>query len=108
MKVLDFYYFLMYKCLENHHDGNSNASCCFYVNFFLVPQLYVTICKIFDLTMCFYVYALTFLFLWLVYRKRRSKVVEEMSKKKYMTRPLLALYFILVYTLPYVLMFFFY
>ena len=107
MKILDFYYYLMYKCLENNSiHRHSNTSCCLYINLLLVPQLHMTICEIFDLTMHLYVYVLTFLFLWLVYRKRHLKVVEEMSKKKYMKRPLLALYFVLVYTLPYVIMFF--
>lgn len=106
MKILDFLYFLMYKILENDpNDSFPNANCCFYMNAVLGFLVFTFSFSFLNVDIPFFYFILSFFLLWLVYRKRYLRVVDEMSKKKYMTKPLIALYWCLVYILPHVLIF---
>lgn len=97
----------MYKTLErNPSKGNSNFSCCFYINSFLGMQVFMVICRVFNIRMRFYFFILSFLLLYFIYRRRRVLVLRKMSKKKYADKTLfVGLSFFVLYMLPYVLMF---
>ena len=72
----------MYKCLENHPiEAHSNTSCCLYITALFGMQVYMYSSVFFNVRLPIYFIFLFFLLLWLIYRKRYLKVVDEMSKK---------------------------